>query len=202
MKKAFSLIIVIAGTIGVLSTMIGSAIDNPTMPLLSSLQTLRYFTIQSNLIVVVYFWLLFSLKLDKNKKFNDMLGGVTVYITITFIVFAIMLARTWNPVGISQVGNILNHYIVPLLTIGFLIQFRKEYHFSFSNIKFWIIYPLIYGIFVLIHGAITLDYLYPFFEIDTNGIWYFLISVFTIIILFFFLSCSFIYLTKKKKEHT
>ena len=200
MKKAFTLTIVVLGTIGVLSTMIGSAIDNPGSPLISALQTFRYFTIQSNLIVIVYFWLIFSLKLDKNKKFNDFLGGVTVYITITFLVFAIMLAGTWNPNGVSQLGNILNHYITPLLTIGFLVWYRQEYNFEFSNIKKWIIYPLLYVVFVLIHGSITSDYIYPFFEVDTLGIWYFLISVFSIVTLFLILSSSLVFLTKKNKK--
>lgn len=198
MKRKIALLIATLGSIGVLSTMIGSALDNPLTPFGSALGTLRYFTIQSNIIVIVYFWLLFLLKFDKHKKFNDSFGGVTVYISITFIVFAIMLARTWNPSGISQVGNILNHYVVPLLTLGYLIWFRKSYNFRLSNIKSWIIYPILYVIFVLIHGAFTQDYLYPFFEIDTIKIGYFLLAFLGIVTLFFILSISYIFLTKNK----
>ncbi len=200
MKRKIALMIVILGSIGVLSTMIGSALDNPSTPLISALSTLRYFTIQSNLIVIIYFWLLFSLKLDKHKKFNDLLGGVTVYISITFMVFAIMLARTWSPDGISQLGNILNHYVVPLLTIGFLIWFRKLYNFQFRNIKYWIIYPILYVTFVLIHGAFTQDYLYPFFEIDVIGIDYFLLAFLSIVTLFFVLSTAYILLTNNRDK--
>ncbi len=199
MKRKFALTIVVLSIFGVLSTFISTAIDNPDTPLISSLLTLRYFTIQSNLIVLTYFWMLFYLKLDKNVKFNKFLGGVTVYITITFLVFAIALQKTWHPEGIGLVGNILNHYVVPIGTLAFLGWFKKDYLFTFSDIKTWLIYPIVYLVFLVIQGLISGDYIYPFFQIDEVGVLPFIYGILGVILLFLGLSAASIFITSKNK---
>jgi len=200
MKRKFSILLVIMGTVGVLSTIVSTAIDNPETPLLSALGTFKYFTVQSNIIVIIYFWLLFSLKLNQNKLFNKLLGGVTVYITITFMVFVILLQAAWHPTGLGMFGNILNHYIVPITTIGYLIYFKGDYKFYFKDILIWIIYPISYVIFLLIFGTITGDYIYPFFNINELGFLSFFIAFIGIFILFFILACTAVFITNKKNK--
>ena len=194
-----ALIIAIMGTLGILLTLIFRVLDNPTTPIASGLGIFRYFTILSNLIVVIYFWLLFSLKLDKSEAFNKFFGGVTVYITVTGMVFVIILQDGFQQIGFDNTGSIICHYIVPLLTIGFLIYYRNEYSFCYKDIFFWFIFPVLYLIFLLTRGFITNDYIYPFFELDSLGIGLFSLYLFVIIAFFGILSTGLIYLTAQKK---
>lgn len=199
MKKRLAIALATVALIGVVATMLSNALDNPETPWSSALTSLKYFTIQSNLMVVVYFALFGLTKLADKRWFTDLCGAVVTYITITFIVFALMLQGTWHPEGLAQFGNILNHYVVPVAAIAFLVFYRKDYQFRWKNITTWIIYPLVYIVFLVIHGLITTDYIYPFFEIDELGIIYFLITFFSIMALFFLLSWANIALTKNKK---
>lgn len=197
MKRKASLIIITTGTIGLLFTIIARAIGSDTNALGSAISSFRYFTIQSNLIVVIYFWLLFSLN-PKNIKFDKAIGGVIIYITVTFIVFALFLEPTWSPQGIELLGSILNHYVTPILSIVFLIYFRKDYSFNYKTIPFWLIYPLLYLLYVIIYGSLTNNYFYPFFEIDVIGVSNFIINSIALLIFFGILSIGVVFLSKKR----
>ncbi len=199
LKKRLALMLSVVATIGVIATLASNGIDNPDTPIVSMLASFKYFTIQSNIFVIFYFALLLSAKISENSLFKKLIGAVTAYITITFIVFVFMLQSTWHPEGIAQLGNIINHYIVPILTIAFLVFYRKDYNFKMQDLIIWMIYPITYVLFLLLHGVITGDYIYPFFEIDELGITYFLLAFFGIMILFFLISIGEIILTKKKE---
>jgi len=198
MKKKIAFVIAFIALFGVISTILATGLDNPLTPWASALSTLKYFTIQSNIIVILYFALFSFGKLRDNTMFIKLIGAVVVYITITFLVFAVMLQGTWNPVGLALLGSVLNHYVVPLMVISFFITYRKKYQFVKKDLLQWLVYPLVYLLFLIIHGIISNDYIYPFFEIDDYGLLYFLVAFIGIMTLFFILSFGAILLTKKK----
>ena len=68
MNKKFALGISLLAFIGVIIAMIGTAIDSISNPLLSALGTLRYFTIQSNIIVGIAFLLYALLSNSKTVR--------------------------------------------------------------------------------------------------------------------------------------
>jgi hypothetical protein len=186
--------------LGILFTLTYHVLDNPSTPLASGLGIFKYFTILSNLVVVIYFWMMFSLKLDKSKKFDSWLGAVTVYITITGVIFAAFLQADFRQVGLDKVGSILNHYVIPILTIGFLLYYRKEYAFRFKDILKWMIFPVLYLMYLLIRGSITDDYLYPFFNINILGVGLVTLYTFGMIAFFGLLSFGAVILTNKKNK--
>lgn len=171
-----------------------------SQPFIEGVKTFRYFTIQSNLIVALYFGLSYTNKWNNSKKFDSLMGGVAIYITITFIVFMTMIDPYLTQVGLSLIGSIFLHYIVPALVIVFLIHYRYEYHFSSRDPFIWLIYPLSYLIFMLIYGKITNDYIYPFFQVDEIGVFRLIIMI-TIMILFFtFLSFLLVKILSKREN--
>lgn len=204
MKRKLSLAIFLLATLGVLATVISIGMENPDSPVKTALGAFKYFTIQSNVIVIIYFSMVYSMKFDSKPVFHTLLGGVTVYITITFIVFAALLQSVWNPQGLGLIGNILNHYAVPLMTIGFLIYFRKDYQFRYRDVRYWILYPIVYVIFLIIHGLVTQDYIYPFFEIDEIGFGNFILMFSIIMTLFLLLSylCTRVTLIKSENKNS
>ena len=127
------------------------------------------------------------------------MGAVSIYITITFLGYAIFLEGIYDPEGIALVGTLINHYVTPLLVIGYVILFRKEYRFEKGQIKYWLVYLFVYLIFFLIYGGITNDYFYPFLDLNALGFLWFLISVTGLISVFFLLSCSLIFMSKSNR---
>lgn len=200
MKRKLSLLIVVSGTLGILFNIANVLLENPSNPLLAGLGIFRYFTLLSNLLVVIYFWILFSLnKLDNKNSFKRWLGAVTVYITITFIVFFLFLQPTYTPVGFAKASSILCHYVTPVLTIGFMIYYQKDYKFNFKDILYWIVFPIVYVVFVLVYGGFTGDYFYPFLQLNYLGVTKFILNFIGLLVFFSFLSFGIVLLTKHKK---
>lgn len=199
MKKYWRVLIVIIGTMGILSLVLNEAfITNPTNPM-QSLSIFKYFTVQSNLVAVLYFCLLIFLKVDKrSEKWKNLIGGVMIYTTITFLIFAIVLEGLWDEKGLAQVGSILLHYINPIMIIGYVIYFRKEYHFIFKDSITWVIYPVIYLVFLVTWGMITSDFLYPFLQVSVIGIFGLIASIVGLVGLFFALSFIVVKILSKK----
>lgn len=187
MRKTLEAIIVVLAFAGLLINVLTSTFEDP-VSLTRGLALFRYYTLQSNMIVFMYFGLRFLNKTDSNRNLHHFLGGVTVYITITFAIFAIMLSGTYHPTGWSQVSNILAHYLVPILVIGYTFTEKYIYDYLYTDITVWIIYPVVYVIFMIIHGMITDDYLYPFFQVSEVGADGLVLMVFTLVLVFAILS--------------
>ncbi len=199
MKNKYAILIVATSTLGIISILINSIIiGEESNQLLNVLVIFKYFTVQSNLVVLIYFSLLLFTNLKNNKGFNKLFGGVVIYITITFLVFLLFLEPIYSPKGFALSGSILNHYITPLLVLGFLYKFKEDYTFNFSNTKIWIIYPIIYLMYLFIHGVKTHDYIYPFFEVSEVGVVRIMASVLGMIMLFVLMSFSLVKIVSKK----
>lgn len=199
MKRYLQIGIIMFGMIGTLSLLLHEIFEVNVNHLLSAFKIMKYFTVQSNLIAVGYFLLLFCFRKDeKSEKWKNFIGGVMIYTTITFLVFFIILEPLWVETGFLLVGSICLHYINPILIIIYTISNRSGLSVSLIDSFTWIIYPIIYLIFALVHGLITGDYLYPFFQITEIGIFIYMIVVFGLIILFCVLSFFVVKILSKK----
>lgn len=200
MKVRLKVIISILAYVGIVITVLNNSFSEG-FKIGEGLNMFRYFTIQSNLIVGSYFSMSLINSVKDNKLFKKMLGGVTVYITITCLVFVVFLEARYEHTGIGHLSNLIVHYIVPVLTIVFLTIYRRDYSFEAKDIGKWVVYPLSYIVFVQIFGRVTGDYIYPFFEVDNIGVIGLIKSVVLLVLFFMFLS----FLTMKivsKKELT
>jgi len=150
----------------------------------------NYFTVQSNLMVAI--WLTTSLiyaNKDKKPKIleSPVRGAVTLYITVTFLVFAIFIAPNYQPEGLYILTNFISHYLIP---IGFIFDWvltETEVQYKYSYGIYWTIYPLIYLIYTLVRGYFTAFYPYTFLDLNS-------ISIIRLIINIIFLMCLFLLL--------
>jgi len=102
-------------------------------------------------------------------------GAFTLYITITFIFFAVLLAPIYHPTGFAAFSNLVFHYITPIAFIVNWILTETKLRYKWSYMLYWIIYPLCYIVFAFIHGTFTGNYIYFFLDITVLGIFgYFL----------------------------
>ncbi|NHJ49375.1 MAG: hypothetical protein FK733_16415 [Asgard group archaeon] len=148
---------------------------------IAGISSYRYYTMQTNLFAAIWFTLaiIFHWKPDKLNKIKGVLrGAITIYITITFVVFAIVLSSMYQPDNPFDIyTNIAIHYVIPM---AFLIDWmftEKTVNYKWLNLVFWTIYPILYLILTIVHGKLTSDYLYPFLDIDEMGIGKYILAV-------------------------
>jgi hypothetical protein len=166
---AFRAIIVLAAAIGVWNLI---AIGNP-------LELLSFYTIQSNLVVLVFFaWLIWRTWRARPKPPTapnpTIKGAVTVCIALTFLVYHFVLAPTMFAMADNSFGsspaNLLVHYIVPLMTIADWLLFDPKGRLGKLDPLKWLAIPLAYFAFSLIRAQFaTFAYNgshYPYFFID------------------------------------
>jgi len=134
----------------------------------------RAFTIQTNFMVTIWYTLaiLWHKKPENLEKITGLLkGAFTVYISITFIFFAILLAPFYHPTGWAVFSNLVFHYVAPIAFIVDWILTENKLRYKWKYLLYWIItYPICYQAFVFIHGAFTGNYIYYFFDINALGI--------------------------------
>jgi len=142
-------------------------------PILEWFNSFKAFTIQTNFIVTIWFTLaiIWYKKPEILEKITGPLkGAFTLYITITFIFFAVLLSFLYQPTGFAAFTNLVFHYITPIAFIVDWILTETKLRYKWSYLLYWTIYPLCYLVFSFIHGTFTGNYLYYFLDISALGI--------------------------------
>lgn len=161
---------------------------------------LSYFTIQTNVLVALW-WTLAVLpgsgRIQEWASRPVVRGALTVYISITFIAYAVLLANTWNPQGWEWVRSTTTHYVIPLAFVLDWLLFGPHGLTRWGFIRFWLIYPLAYFAFAMLNGALTGNFLYSFFDITALGIGQVAIQTALLLLLFALLSSLLIGLDRR-----
>lgn len=164
---------------------------------------LSYFTMLTNLLVAVYFSFIFFHLLGRKKK-NAIeikkITAITIYILTVGLGYQILLRNSWSVVGIQSLTNEVLHSIVPLLVLLFWIMNFRRGKLDYSNVFPWLIYPLIFLIFILIHGYYSKFYPYPFFDVTVLGFGKVLINAFGVALFMILLSVFFIWMNRKSTQ--
>jgi hypothetical protein len=124
-------------------------------------------------------------------------GAITVYISVTFIVYAILLDKLWTPEGIDLWLTTISHYVTPLAFIIDWAFFEERHTYQWRYAIHWLVYPFFYLLYNQVYGQITGRYLYPFLNVPDIGwsglaFWVLGLSGF-----FVLLSAIYIYVNKK-----
>jgi hypothetical protein len=139
---------------------------------------LSYYTLQSNIVVLIFFsFLLLRNAWTKKTISPTVKGGVTVCITLTFIIYHFILrptmftmdaARAYN----ASLANTMVHYIVPIMTIADWLLFDKKGLMKKLDPVKWLIIPLAYLIFSLVRAELgsfaSTESRYPYFFLDID----------------------------------
>lgn len=126
---------------------------------------LRYFTIQSNLLVAalaIAEFVLVALGRKPGRPFALARGFGLVAISLTGAAYAIFLARVWSPTGMMAVGDKLAHYLSPLLALAVWAGFSENGRLRLRDAALWLAYPGAYLVWSQVNGALTGFYPYWF----------------------------------------
>ncbi|MGH3716908.1 MAG: Pr6Pr family membrane protein [Micromonosporaceae bacterium] len=140
---------------------------------------LSYFTIWSNILVAVVAYLLARDPARQGEWFSVLrLSGLTM-ITVTFLVYAVVLASIWKPIGWYKVADQTLHYSVPIIVVvGYLLFGPRPYltraalGWSLLIPVVWLAYTLVRGPFITYADGGVTRHFYPYHFIDVDVIGY------------------------------
>lgn len=120
---------------------------------------LLYYTILSNILVVVFTGCLVYLML-RGREYDSqnilrVKGGVVMSIMITFTIYHFMLRPYIFPENFYRIENFLCHYIVPLWFFFDTLIFDKRRQYKKFDPFYWTFAPLVYTILALFNGLVT-----------------------------------------------
>ncbi len=164
----------------------------------------KTFTMQTNLFVTIWFTLaiLWHNKPQYLEKITGALkGAFTLYITITFIFFAILLSPSYQPTGFAAFSNLVLHYITPIAFIVDWVLTETKIRYEWSYLGYWIIYPIGYIVFAFLHGTFTGSYIYFFLDISQLGIVGYTLFVSVLIVSGLVLGSLYIVVNRKRTKN-
>nr|WP_246336621.1 Pr6Pr family membrane protein [Flexivirga oryzae] len=132
-----------------------------------------YFTIQSNIVIAVVAAIagLIQLRGPDPQWLDRARGAATVYISITGVVYALLLSNIDVNTPVSWV-NVVLHYFVPIAAVVDWLVDLPERVIGFRAALSWLGYPVLYLVYTLIRGSIVDWYPYPFLNPHPHGYGY------------------------------
>ncbi len=158
-----------------------------------------YFTILTNILVATCCICLFIASRSRWASFfssTKTYTAIAVYIVVVGIVYNIILRFLWQPTGLQQVVDEILHTIVPVLFFLSWMLYAATGSLKWKDSLPWLIYPTVYCVYVLIRGAASGFYPYPFIDLDKLGLYRTTINIVALTSGFLFLSLLFIAISK------
>jgi len=146
-----------------------SAIENNVSIAAELLRYFSYFTILTNLLVALCATIiLLSPGSGWGRFFSKaaVQSGIALYILVVGLVYTLALRHIWDPEGLQRVADHILHDIIPVFYILYWAFFVPKYSFTWRLPLWWLLYPLVYLVYVMIRGAL-MD-VYPYYFIDRN----------------------------------
>ena len=177
-RIAFGLLI-LAALIWMIKVLIDEGQFNP-------LNFFTFFTILSNLLAMGVLLEGGRRMLTAAPPVPDMIrGAAVVYMTVTYIVFAILLRDLQEELQthVAWVDSVFHRLAPIVLMIGWVVDPPRE-RISFRRSLWWLSFPLLWVIFTMIRGAVDGRYPYPFLDPANGGYGTVLVYVVAITALF------------------
>lgn len=96
-------------------------------------------------------------------------SAMLVYALLVFGVYQFMLADTWDPHGAWKVGDVLLHYIIPMMYVFYWLMVIERGQLRWTQAINWQIFPIGYAAISVAIGRITGAYPYPFLVVEDLG---------------------------------
>lgn len=145
-----------------------------------------YFTVVSNLLVVIVFASLAARPgLAHDVRFLTPRGFATLGISLTGLVYAVLLAPTSADVDVSlRWVDFIVHTLAPLVGLADWIVDRPRVRPPLATAASWLAFPIVWLLYTIIRGAVTDWYPYPFLDPDLESVGSIVITCVAITVVF------------------
>lgn len=132
--------------------------------------TFSYFTIWSNLVVAISATLLWRRPWRDTTGRRVLRMDALLMITVTAIVYQVLLAPTTEVIGWSNLTDPILHVITPLVTVVVWVIWGPRGWVTGKMIPAALVVPVLWIVWMLIRGAISDVYPYGFVNITEYGV--------------------------------
>jgi hypothetical protein len=154
------------------------------------LRVFSFFTIQSNVLAAVT-----SAQVARNPHRDGPIWRAVRLaslfgITVTGIVYSTVLAKVHEPHGWQEtLSNNVFHYIVPIMMVLGWFLFGPRPRIEPRTIARAAVWPAAWIAYILIFGAISKWYPYPFLDVTTHGLGRVIANAFAVIVVLMLVTC-------------
>ena len=130
-----------------------------------------FFTIQSNILAVVaLFALVLVPRQDRTPLFDGARGAAVLYMTITGVVFALLLSGLQEDLQTSASWvDFVVHKLMPVVLVADWLVDRPRHRLPRWTVLAWLAFPLAWLVYTLVRGASADWYPYPFVDVSELG---------------------------------
>ena len=152
---------------------------------------LGFFTILTNILVA----LVFSVACLRPASSSVLArprtrSAALVYIAMVGIIYSLLLRHVWAPGGAQLITDRLLHDVIPPLYFVYWIVFVPKGELRWIDPLFWLAYPVLYFLYILVRGALIGSYPYSF--LDAAALGYPRLAVNAVILLMAFLAAGYV----------
>ena len=139
---------------------------------LNAVNFFSYFTIQSNLIAIAALVLpavaVLAARGAEPRRFDMLRGGAVVYMTVTGVVYGLLLSGTDVDTALSWV-NVVVHKLMPIVIVVDWLLDPPVARIELRRSLVWVLYPVAWIAYTMIRGPLAGWYPYPFLDPAPNG---------------------------------
>lgn len=137
-----------------------------------TLRFFSFFTILSNLLVALVAtssatgggWA--PLRIWRGPRVR---GLAALSISVTCLIYAVVLQSLWHPMGPQLVADRSLHYVMPFLFVVWWLALLPHGALVWGDALRWLAFPLVFLVWTLGRGALVHEYPYPFMDVDHLG---------------------------------
>jgi hypothetical protein len=133
------------------------------------IDNLSYFTIWSNILVAITTTLIYRNMNRSTQRLKVLRLSSLMMISVTMLVYILILAPDANPQSWNIYTDLLLHYITPPITILVWIFFGPRKWISWKIIFSSLVIPIIYILYTFARGAVIGKYPYGFINVVELG---------------------------------
>ena len=131
--------------------------------------SMTYFTNWSNLVVCITLTALYLAPRRSGPIFSTLRNTGLFMITMTGILYHLLLSSSANPQSWGVITNLFEHYLTPIVTIAVWFWVGPRGRFTMRETMRIYALPILWIVFALGRGAVQGVYPYPFFNVATLG---------------------------------
>lgn len=153
-------------TLAAIGTQLG---DLAGRGVLDPLHFFSYFTIDSNLLAAALFLYLAARRSVPRSTTTELVrGAAVVYMTVTGVVFTLLLAGTDVDTAVPWVNDIV-HSVMPIVVVADWLIDPPLVRQTLRQAITWLSFPLVWLAYTLAKGPIVGKYPYPFLDPANGG---------------------------------
>jgi len=175
-----------AMSIAIVVALVSQFIRGEDAPTFDAVNFFSYFTVLSNIgAAVVLGALALRPALVGVEPFVILRGAITLYMTITGIVYNVLLAPTAADVSTNlEWVNVIVHIVGPIVVLADWFVDRSPLKPTLGQAATWLIFPTVYLVYSMVRGPMADWYPYPFLDPDTESVGSIVITIIGIVIAF------------------